>query len=485
MKRTIAYVILFAMVLCLFGCAQKPEQSSANNEPPTVEGFQVGYGRVDVTPAESVPISGLGRSSMRMSTSVHDLLYATCIAVTDAEGETMLMFTVDTQHSYDSVFVNARTLVSQKTGIPEDHIFFTATHTHSGPDLNNAAEPTILAYRERLALWMVDAAELAITDRKPAMVSYGSVETEGMNFVRHYVNVNIDGTLNYFGDNYGSAVLDSTTRHTTEADPTMHVVRFERPAGKDIVLVNWRAHPHVFTAANSYKLSADFIGSFRSTMEDLNDCHFAYFQGAAGNINNASRIASENQVLNKDYGQYGYVMAQYCSKALENMTPSNGEDVKVIQLKKELEVDHDEDHLVAYAVQVQSLWNSGNSQAQVNEFGLQYGIHSPYHANYIVSNSKRPATITSELNAVSVGDTISFVTAPHELFDTQSVWLEEHSPYELTMMFCYTNGANSYVPSDYVYEYGSYECDAAFVRRGSAEILQEQYLEMLNSLMEQ
>ncbi len=500
MKRCMALLLSAAMLLALLGCSGQKTSAPETTEQtqpaegentyglpmdgtiPQVEGFQVGYARVDITPNEPMPISGLGRTSLRMSTSVHDTLYATCIAVTDEEGETILMFTVDVQHSHSHTFDTTRTIIEEKTGIPKDHIFITATHTHSGPDQADSSSEKVLRYRDYLAVITTQAAYAAIADRKPATASYGNVDTEGMNFVKHYRNKNPNGTWNYFGDNHGSGQLDENTEHASEVYNTMHVVEFQREDAKNIVLVNWRAHPHLFTAANSYKLSADFIGSFRTTMEDLYDCHFAYYQGAAGNVNTNSRLEWENKVFNEDYGQYGYEMAKYCLQALENMTPAKGTDIKTLQINQELERNHEDEDLVPIAIMVWSIWSGGGTFAEALVPAAGYPIYSPYHAGDIINRPKFTDNIVSELNAFSIGEDIAVFTAPHELFDSDSKYVEENSPYAFTMNYCYTNGANGYIPSADAWEFGCYEADTSKVVRGTAEMYQELFLDMLGQL---
>ena len=513
MRRYIALLLAALMLTTLLGCSEaQPEGTEATGtEPvqttapqattgetlaetentyglpmdgtiPAVEGFQVGYGRVDITPNEPMPISGLGRTSFRMSTSVHDTLYATCIAVTDEEGETVLMFTIDIQHSHSHTFDTTRAIIQEKTGIPKDHIFITATHTHSGPDQADSSSEKVLRYRDYLAVITTQAAYAAIADRKPATVSYGNVDTEGMNFVKHYRSKNADGTWNYFGDNHGTARIDETTEHSSEAYNTMHVVEFQRKEGKNIVLVNWRAHPHLFTSASSYKLSADFVGSFRTSMEDLYDCHFAYYQGAAGNVNTNSRLEDENKVISKDYGQYGYEMAKYCLQALENMTPAKGTDIKTLQINQELERNHEDEDLISIAIMVRAIWSNGGTFAESMVPAAGYPIYSPYHAGDIINRPKLKDNIISEINAFSIGEEIAVFTAPHELFDMISKYVEENSPYAFTMNYCYTNGANGYIPSAEAWEFGCYEADTSKVVRGTAEMYQELFLDMLNDL---
>ena len=55
----------------------------------------VGYGRADMTPTKPVPLGGYGNPAVRISEKVRDSLYATCVAFTDSEGNTALLFSTD------------------------------------------------------------------------------------------------------------------------------------------------------------------------------------------------------------------------------------------------------------------------------------------------------------------------------------------------------------------------------------------------------
>ena len=50
------------------------------------QGYLVGYARVDMTPQQPIPLKGYGNTIRRVSGPVLDPLYATCVAITDAEG---------------------------------------------------------------------------------------------------------------------------------------------------------------------------------------------------------------------------------------------------------------------------------------------------------------------------------------------------------------------------------------------------------------
>ena len=489
MKRIIALLVILVLVLGICGCDRKPEAQEGSTKltrdgtVPQVDTFSVGFGRMDITPLEAVPISGSAANSTdRMSTTIHDFLKVTCIAMTDENNNTVLFFTFDLQRPDVEIFDFVAMALEQQTGISEENIYFTATHTHSGPDTYNDSFPAIANYKALVLNQAVEAGIAALEDRKPAEIYYSQVETEGMNFVRHYYYLDENGEPYYFGDQYHTlkARYDKNTYHMAEADSTLYVVRIAREEEKDIVMVNWRAHPHLFTSASSFKLSADFVGAFRTSMETLYDCNFAYYQGAAGNVNSTSKISGEART--RDYGEYGVIMANYALEAMKTEKKLENTTIQTRQNQRVFEQNHTTDHLLAYAKICRQMWKNGASNAEATEYGEQYGVDGPVAAGSIISRASQGATITSELNAVAIGDTLCIVTAPHELFDTNSQWLEGESPYEMTMTFGYTNGMNGYVPSAAAFEYGCYEANCTNLMPGGGELIQEEFLVMLEDM---
>ena len=496
MKKLIAIFLVAVMALSLLACSKQDPQAQQQQategefvwegKTPEVEGFQVGFARRNISPTAPVPISGISANSTdRMSTSVHDTLYASALCMTDSNGNTYVFMTWDLQGLYASVWNVIRDTVASETGVPRENIYMTTTHTHSGPAVGSDAVAYMEEYRGMLGAQCIAAAKEAILDRKPAEMYYSQVETERMNFVRHYYYIDENGDKQYFGDQYriNNTVYNETTRHASEADPTMYIVRIDREGAEDIVMANWRAHPHLYTSSSSYRVSADFIGAFRTALEMKYDCKFMYFQGAAGNVNNKSKIAGEAQTF--EYGEYGRIMAEYALEAMESETKVESTVITSRTVTKKYPANHSEDHLYSIALVCRDMWKSGQySNSEATAYGEPYGVYGPIHAGSIISNSKRGETVTDELNAISFGDQLCIVTAPHELFDTNSMWLEGVSPYEVTMTFGYTNGFNGYVPSAQAVEYGCYEKNCTYLMPGSGEVIQEDLLSMLNDMFE-
>lgn len=479
MKKLFAIILVLALTLGVCGCtpSSKPEDTTGTEEPETTSGeveaggFRVGYARVNIMPEEPVPLAGYGNTDRRISTGALDYIQATCIAITDAEDNTVLLITQDIVQPCKAVIETVRDSINETTGVPQEHIMLAATHTHSGPDVNGSAA-AILAYQALLANRLVEVAKQAMEDRMPAEMYIGSAETENLSYVRHYEME--DGS--YAGDNFGDWSL-SPVKHATEVDPTIHLLKFAREDGPDVILANWRAHAIKTGGAAKYNISADFIAPFRDTIEQKLDCKFAYFQGAAGNVNSSSRIGAEN--TDPDYRKYGAQLAACAMEGLENMTKIEPGLLQTKQIRYEATVNHETDAMIAQAREVAEVWTRTNNHDEVRAAGKPYGIRSPYHANAIINRAKMSATDTLELNVIAIGD-IAFVTVPDEFFDTNSVYLEEHSPYAKTFFLGYANGVNGYIPSELGFTYTCYESDTCKYIKGTAEAVIDTFLEVLN-----
>ena len=132
MKKILSLVLCMLMVISAFsGCAaQQPGESTGATNPETTAPkldhvLQVGYGRADATPRVSIPLGGSansvvgGASTDRMSSSVKNPLYVTCVALTDETGNTILLYHLDLLFSFAGTLVNAKMAVAKaKSRVP-------------------------------------------------------------------------------------------------------------------------------------------------------------------------------------------------------------------------------------------------------------------------------------------------------------------------------------------------------------------------------
>ena len=437
--------------------------------------FRVGFGRICITPSESVPLAGYGNTSKRMSQSVTSDLYSTCLAFTDAENQTMLVFTQDLILTSAVWATPARQKVADATGVPLERILVCATHTHSGPDMLNTEQESILRYREEIGGLMAQAALKALADRAPARLYSGTTRIEKVNFVRHYLMDN--GT--YMGDNFGDPHCGKIVGSTTEADRIMQILRCVREDCSDVILVNWQTHPHRAGGSKRFDITADIVGAMRDEMEARLGCRFAYFSGAGGNVNSTSRVKELN--LDGDYLVCGKYMAEHAIAAMETLKPIAAGKVQHAHYCYNVDTDHTMDHLAEIGLALRQEWNRTGDTAACIEAGRPYGIHSPYHAMAVYTKSKLPKTRDVDMTVLSMGQ-VAFVGAPYEMFDTNGQQIKWGSPFPTTFVCSCANDYVGYIPSAYGYCHGCYEADCTPIAPGSGEKLAMHFIKMLATL---
>lgn len=108
-------------------------------------------------------------------------------------------------------------------------------------------------------------------------------------------------------------------------------------------------------------------------------------------------------------------------------------------------------------------------------------MNSPYHANGIISKANKPKTMDMKIYALSFGD-VAFVFAPYEMYDTQGTYIKGNSPYDMTFISTCANESFSYIPDEAGHDYNSYEANAGYFVRGTAEQLAEEYVSLLKQI---
>lgn len=478
MKKIIALVLVTLLTLSFVACNKTAEPETQDQGLSGV--FQVGFGRCDISPEESVPLSGRGGTTGGMwAQDISEELMISCIAVKDVENEIVLLLSIDALHSQADDYADAlKQNICNSTGVPVDHISLTATHTHAGVDMTKAVYyDSVMRYNTMVIEQGVEVARQAIADLAPATVSVGSTETENLSFVRHYIQA--DGS--YAGDGFGTWLDSDPVARTCENDPTMYLVRFERENEKDVVLCNWRAHPNY--TISGYSISADYVGTFREAFEQQYDGLFVYYQGAAGDVNASTRIPAEKRAA--DQYEAGVMLADYALDCIEkNMQPIDVEDITYTCYNYVGNINHTEDSKLIDAKIVQSYRDTLKEYALVKPYAEQYGLQSMYHASGIIERAAMGATDEIPLSVMTLGEDLAIVFHSGEMFHQIAEQLEEDSPYATTLWFSYSNGSEGYFPSELAWEYRCYETDIGLFEPGTSEAIGAFFLQQLEQIKE-
>ena len=431
--------------------------------------FQVGWGRVDVTPDErnfpegvtGINLAGNFDTATRISTGTRtpeDRLYVTAVAVSDGK-QTNVVMTTDFIRVPTAWSDTVQEICYEKYGLPHECLSISATHTHSAPDIGDAQGPRqpvkqcssdpgsknywyYLVWRDSV----VEAVGQALEDLSPVEeTKIGTTNVPGVNWVRHWrVKVNTTGHMNGVNFTTDGAANKGYVR---DADQELQVVRFVREGKKDVVMLNFQAHPTSFGGSGGNLLiSADWCGVLYRTLEASDeDCLAAFYQGAAGNIMYTCNMNSVKEKWNPatDIYDHGKKLADHAMEVMEHMTTVKTDVVK-------------------------------SQRQQFIAFERDY-------------------TVTREIeqDVVTIGDSIAICTAGYEMYDSTGMYVKENSPYEVTFIIENAQG-HEYMPDWQACHYEILGSPQAYENweschnevPGTAEDLGNGLVAMLNNLYE-
>ena len=332
----------------------------------------------------------------------------------------------------------------------------------------------------------VEAARLALADRLPAKkMCWTSVDLTGYNFVRHYLTDKGEG----YSVNHTKYATGTPVKHTSTANPTMFLLKFEREGGKDIMFANWRCH-NVLTSnfsgggdAQKTNISSDWTGMVRTYIEKQYDVYYAYFMGDSGNIVASTSLPEEvEHHPPKDWKEYSREVVDLMIPAIDG----EWEEIQTgpIQIVTETfkgksnkaELDHLEEARLVY-----NYWREHNSGSDCIKQDPTHYIQSQYHAASIVGRPSAPEYREFLIAVGRIGD-FAFTQAPFETFDTNGNFVRENSPTKYVFVMGYSNEHYGYLASQEAYDYGCYETDVATFERGVAEDLASRFVALLNQL---
>ena len=294
MKKLMAIICTLAMLLSLVPMSV-PQAAALNLE---IGAYQVGYARVDINPyvVEDDPSSGIMALPLRGEGDVwnrlsedtllddnadgvvdsNDGLKATCIAISDDEGKTVLMITMDlvggimVDQVRPAVIERVNTAIAngELTGVREltaADVYCAGTHTHNAPDTgaysskgktgtnNDGVDLSVV--NENLGIWIdrtvvdvCDAAMIALNDRAAAQLNKDQLsvsdatspvlQDKSMVTTRHYLT-DVDGVEFVAGDGFNSITASdyadpsdyrttrvSSPKQDTVADDTINLLQF-------------------------------------------------------------------------------------------------------------------------------------------------------------------------------------------------------------------------------------------------------------------
>lgn len=441
--RKIICILLCILTLLLTACSPQlsmphnttevmTEENPSGNGKHDPTGFAVGFASVDISTPLRTGLGGFGNYEERLSKSIKDPILMTCTAISDGE-ETLLLYGLDLLNSSKPVWDQISKMLQRDLGIPQENILMNATHSHAAPALNSSGAH-MAKYMKEFYPKALQVAKDAVADLDRAEMYIGETHTEGLNFVRRYLKN--DGT--FLGGPGLAGGLDYKENYAEcEPDTQMQILRFDRKNQKDVIVANWQCHSTFVGTKSGTEISADWVGAFRKEVEKQLDAHCAFLQGAAGSLVPAGKLTTEHYWKKSEYKEHGKRVAKNLIDAIPNM--------------KKVE--------------------TGKIQAETLDFEVTYDPAKGY------SDEKT----TMPLSVMAIGN-VAIATAPFEMDHRNGIAVKENSPFEMTIISAYTNGAYGYIPHKDAFPNGGYEVESSKFVPGTAELIEEKLLDMLGEI---
>ena len=218
------------------------------------------------------------------SEAFHDDLYMRGICMDDGT-QKAVMVSFDLLGLDQDEDETIRRIFREETGIPEENVVLSCTHTHSGPHARKINRPNMFneRYVKELYGWVREAAaELAHAEfRETNIFFYGRHCPENVN--RRVVAIE-DNTCRGLPENKELLPIADGI-----CDDELGVLAFFDSAKRRLtdVLVNFAAHPlasHSPYIRAGHSISADYPGFLRDFVERESGIPCTFFNGAAGDM---------------------------------------------------------------------------------------------------------------------------------------------------------------------------------------------------------
>ncbi len=378
-----------------------------------------------------------------------------------------------------SIVVEARKLVTQRTGIPGANIMIAATHTHTAPVMiresirdqtDGGAKAIAKTYTLSLPKLIADAVVAADAKRQPVRVQVGKEQEAHIAQNRRFWMR--DGSIDWNPGKLNPKIL----RPAGPVDPEVGVFFAETIGAQPapvLTFVNYALHPDT---TGGTRISADYPGALSRALALYKgpDMVTLFANGTCGNINHVDVRWAGQKSGPQEATRLGTILAAAVFKAYPRLTPLTPGGI--LRTRREL-----------VTLPLQPFTPTDLQQARVDirtsKDNTREGFMKLVRAHRIIDTAARAGKPHEvEMQIFTLGRDVAWVSWPGEIFVELGLGVKAGSPFAQTYNVELANGAIGYIPNKGAYPEGKYEVESARVAAGSGEVLMATALRMLASL---
>lgn len=434
--------------------------------------IKIGLGETVITPKENIRMFGFARS--QVATGVHDDLHSRCLIVEDDNGNRIVLLSVSIcELLFRETADRVRDAVGKVICVSKESIMLSNTHTHSGPDVENAPKE----YQDFFVRQIAKSAKMAMENLSPARIGVGKT-------VQLEVGKNRRRLL------YGGL----------HPDPALYVIRIEDLSGKlRGVLFNYGCHPATLDWKNTLYSEDWPYYAIEGIKEEVgNDVWVCYLQAAQGDINTGydsllSAIGADMPVRDFAYIEYkGKQMAESVLKVLPEIQSEEISTVEAIdeyyelplrkefplameEAEKELEIA--QNRLSEFEKKIEYKNSKKLDRLRTEVFSAQQTVNlaKKFYTGIL------PESELTEIQVFRIGKTV-FFSLPGEIFSEIALAVKKQSPFTNSLPVGLANGYFAYMPTKEEFIDGDYEVDGSKYSHEAGEELVKSTIMVINKL---
>ena len=396
--------------------------------------LKLGIGRRIITP----PIGNMlaGYAPPRPAETVNDDVRVTAFAF-EYEQEQALLFSCELCNFLVVMLPDMKRQVREATGVPEDHIFFCCTHTHSSAHtIYDYDEPD--GYMHTIFIpRAVEAAKEAMENRKPVQLGVGTTWSD--------VGVN----RREIKEETGKVVLGQNPYGAW--DPTMTVLAFREPDGTPVAnLVHYGCHNTA--SGKNAEISRDWAGVLCDRLEEHSGAVTAFINGCGGDC--GPRLPN-----GKTTGDIKMAMELGGKAGIDAVKAYNNID--------RWEEAPMQVHTLPITLPLQDIGTPEDVQKEMDTYGDPALLKGTNVGSYRILGERKAWLEAGNVQPRSEDVPSMFLALgpvmltgiSFEPFAILTLRIKAGSPYRHTLCVGYTNGSRSYFPSMDQIIRGGYEVE--------------------------
>ncbi len=417
------------------------KRDSVPSNLPEPDSFRGAFAEINITPnvSEQNPVflQGMG-GPPRKATEVSAPLMIQLLLLEDDHFTKTLFVAADLFGFGPEIVDNVRVLAAQ-WGIEPEGLILNASHTHYAPGTISHASKSIGPFYSEYAKQIVQA----IGQQLPIL--YNRLEKCELSWGKAEAQIGVSRRLK----KDGKVIFAPNPEGYYDKD-TPFILLHMLKTDKKVLLVNHGCHPTGLGSENF--ISADYPGYVRNALKSNGVVDGVMFlQGGAGST---KEIVSTNGdvrfcVNSTETKENGEFLATKIMNGLEKgLQPVEG---SFFCTRRQISLPLKPPPPPSVLAQIRD--NAGTDDL-VREWTSSLLSRFP--------NGDFPATLAMEIQLISLGDNVSFVTLPAEPVAELARDLRGlTSNPDSTFVLGYTNGLTGYLPTDVMIEEGGYETEAS------------------------